>query len=74
MSDERLTAAEPVQRDDGRYYIPICTTHPRQGKSEVVMRVASDAFHTMREAEQFADEIVGIVNAHLANYGGWLLP
>ena len=48
----------PVQREDGRAYVPISIARSAGGSlSNVVLRVASDAFDTLDEAIAMADEI-----------------
>lgn len=46
-----------VKRDDGRFYIPVKRTPSIEGLSDIVLRVAGDAFPTMAEAEWFAEVI-----------------
>jgi hypothetical protein len=51
-----LQVGRRVERDDGRFYIPISRSAFRlnDARSTVVTRVASDAFDTVDEAERFA--------------------
>lgn len=54
MTRKRFVAGEPVARDDGRFYVPVNRLHPRPGLSDTVLRIASDAFATVEEAQTFA--------------------
>jgi len=57
---------EAVRRDDGRFYVPVVRIDPRPGvDSQVVMRVASDAFLDLKEAVMFAEEAAAGLNWRL---------
>jgi len=61
-----LACGEPVQRDDGRFYVPLQAVE-RFGSnlSPTVMRVASDAFATKEDAVMVAKEITALWNINL---------
>lgn len=51
----RMEAGEPVAREDGRFYVPL-NRWPEEAKvSNVVARVASDAFPDLDSAKVFAN-------------------
>jgi hypothetical protein len=53
-----LTVGHAVAREDGRHYVPVTIT--RSAKSDlspIVLRVASDAFDTLDDAIEFANEV-----------------
>lgn len=54
-----LVAGDVVPREDGRFYVPVRRTYLRTGSSDIVLRVASDAFDgDVLATALFADEIV----------------
>lgn len=54
-----LEAGEVVPREDGRFYVPVSRVDAQEDVSNIVLRVASDAFGgDMYAAASFADEIV----------------
>lgn len=55
--NEPLKVNPPVPRDDGRHYVPVTIEIERPGLSPIVLRVASDAFPTVDEADDFAREL-----------------
>ena len=57
VPNEVLKINPPVPRDDGRFYVPVTMEIDRPGLSPIVLRVASDAFATVRDAEDFAQEL-----------------
>lgn len=54
----KLKVGDPVERLDGRFYVPIIRTEPQMGLSDTVCRVASDAFGTLKEAVTFASMFI----------------
>lgn len=64
----RLAVGPKVERDDGRFYIPINRTAFRLGdeRSMTVCRVASDAFDDEDKALAFADALVDAYNLVVA--------
>lgn len=69
MPETKLQCAAPVPRDDGRCYIPLKRTAIRlnDARSMTVLRVASDAFDSVEQAEAFAAEVCTAYNASLAS-------
>lgn len=61
----RLQALPRVARDDGRFYVPVerCAIRVNDTRSQTVLRVASDAFDTVEEAEAFAGAVAEAWNA-----------
>lgn len=49
-----LAVGAKVDRDDGRFYVPVSREPAIEGVSDIVLRVASDAFAEEGEAERFA--------------------
>lgn len=60
-----LERGATVPRDDGRFYVPVDRTMIRvnDDRSQTVLRVASDAFDVLSDAEEFAQDIVDTWNA-----------
>jgi len=58
---DELEVGEPVEREDGRFYIPISHMAPTE-LSPIVCRVASDAFPSVALAQFFAHNLVNIYN------------
>lgn len=52
--ETNLLVGARVERDDGRFYIPLNRAASADGGSPTVARVASDAFDSVDEAERFA--------------------
>lgn len=68
MSVDELRVGKPVQRDDGRYYVPVIRSYDfdtPEGCSEIVLRIASDAFEHLGDAIEFAEQVVVRWNYHL---------
>lgn len=57
-----LIAGEPVERDDGRFYVPVLRRDARPGLSDTVLRVASDAFSALINATAFAQVVADAFN------------
>lgn len=57
-----VEVAEPVARDDGRFYVPVNRKKPVDGLSATVLRIASDAFFDLDSAQVFANVIAGAYN------------
>lgn len=54
----KLDVGAPVDRDDGRFYVPLTRMTAREGVSNIVARVASDAFEEPEiNAQLFAMEL-----------------
>jgi hypothetical protein len=49
-----MHVGEPVAREDGRFYVPVSRWPEEEKLSNVVLRVASDAFPDVQSAEVFA--------------------
>lgn len=49
-----ISVGRRVEREDGRFYIPINRSALDDRRSQTVARVASDAFDSVDEAERFA--------------------
>jgi hypothetical protein len=63
---EFLTVGNPVTREDGRFYVPVARVDALDGvPSQIVFRVASDAFLTLDDAVSFATKLVDEHNANL---------
>ena len=62
VSHEQLLVGEPVARDDGRFYIPLYIERDHPGLSNILLRVASDAFETLDETKKFADHLARVWN------------
>ncbi len=58
---DELVVGDPVEREDGRFYIPISHMAPTE-LSPIVCRVASDAFPSLGMAQFFAANLVSIYN------------
>jgi hypothetical protein len=54
---DNLIVGEPVARDDGRFYVPLHIERERPGLSNIILRVASDAFETVEEAQAFGQSL-----------------
>ncbi|AXQ68824.1 hypothetical protein HOU00_gp301 [Caulobacter phage CcrPW] len=55
-----LEPGAAIQREDGRFYVPLSRIPPRADVSNIVARVASDAFEDPAiEAQLFALELAG---------------
>lgn len=65
FAGQKLALGAKVARDDGRFYVPVHRTMIRlnDARSTTVLRVASDAFDTVEQAEAFADGVVCAWNA-----------
>ena len=58
-----LIVGEPVARDDGRFYVPVSRAEPLEGvPSQIVFRVASDAFPTLEDACAYAKMVASAIN------------
>ena len=53
----KLRVGEPIPRDDGRFYIPLFKPEHEEGLSDIVLRVASDAFPDLEGAKRHANMI-----------------
>lgn len=62
FAGQKLVAGDKVARDDGRFYVPVNRAEPVEGLSPTVLRIASDAFGTIENAEAFADGVVSAWN------------
>lgn len=58
-----LEAGEPVARDDGRFYVPLIRWPGEAGLSDIVARVASDAFRELKHAQTFANVLAFAYNS-----------
>ena len=65
FAGQTLQVGAKVARDDGRFYVPVHRTAFRYAddRSLTVLRVASDAFDTVEQAEEFAQAVVAAWNA-----------
>ncbi|USN14729.1 hypothetical protein DOMOVOI_02550 [Brevundimonas phage vB_BpoS-Domovoi] len=65
FAGQKLAVGDKVARDDGRFYVPVSRTAIRLNdtRSMTVLRVASDAFDTVAQAEEFAHGVVDAWNA-----------
>ncbi|UTC28867.1 hypothetical protein MARCHEWKA_03550 [Brevundimonas phage vB_BpoS-Marchewka] len=65
FAGQKLAVGAKVARDDGRFYVPVSRTAIRlnDARSMTVLRVASDAFDTVAQAEEFAQGVVDAWNA-----------
>lgn len=65
FAGQALVAGDKVARDDGRFYVPVNRADYRLSdpRSATVLRVASDAFDTVEQAEDFAQAVVDAWNA-----------
>lgn len=52
-----LLVGEPVERDDGRFYVPVTLSPAHEDLSPIVLRIASDAFPDLALAKEFAAEV-----------------
>ena len=57
MLRDKLIVGEPVARDDGRFYVPLHIDRARPGLSNILLRVASDAFETLEKGQAFANDL-----------------
>lgn len=62
-----LRKGDPVEREDGRFYVPIFHSEETR-MSPIVCRVASDAFETLQQAVDFAEDLVNFYN-EVKNHG-----
>lgn len=62
---DNLIVGEPVARDDGRFYVPLHIERERPGLSNILLRVASDAFDTVEEAQAFASSLAVAWNSSI---------
>lgn len=65
MNSIWLTAGDVVPCDNGHFQIPLRSLNHSQDLSAVVLKVASDAFSDVDEAEAFAELLATTWNARL---------
>lgn len=53
----QLVVGDEVARDDGRFYVPVSRVQEEDGVSNIVLRVASDAFEDAHDATAFAHTV-----------------
>ena len=67
----RFVVGEPVLRKDDpqkRFYVPVSRVEPLEGAdSQIVLRVASDAFLSPEEAVRFGEFVERCLNAEQKN-------
>lgn len=65
FAGQKLQVGAKVARDDGRFYVPVlrCAFRYADARSLTVLRVASDAFDTVEQAEEFAEGVVQAWNS-----------
>ena len=65
FAGQKLQVGAKVARDDGRFYVPVmrCAFRYADERSLTVLRIASDAFDTVEQAEEFAQAVVDAWNA-----------